>query len=254
MGESQQEVIAQTTVTLPFLDDEVPALYLADGRPYIPVCAVCRALGIRADTHIRRWRTLVLWITARKLPFQTEKRGKRLVWCLLISEVPFLYSLFNWELVSPERRLQLLRASKEQAKLANLAYQDMQHRYKAMRQTLFWFLTTFADIDKLLRRYADILLPMFDDESSVAFAALVDHGRSLFQKASAQARKMLHDQGTLPIIDAFKIDADKNVIDTFSMPLLPIVPQEDSEYFFALMGQLTAWRQELDVFWNEQGG
>lgn len=74
MDGTNQEVIEQTMVTLPFLDDEVPALYLADGRPYIPVCAVCRALGIRADTHIRRWRTLVLWITARKLPFQTEKR------------------------------------------------------------------------------------------------------------------------------------------------------------------------------------
>ena len=60
MEESQQAVIAQTTVTLPFLDDEVPALYLADGRPYIPVCVVCRALGIRADIHIRRWRKLVL--------------------------------------------------------------------------------------------------------------------------------------------------------------------------------------------------
>ncbi len=68
MEESQQEVIEQTTVTLPFLDDEVPALYLADGKLYIPVYTVCRALGIRADTHIRRWRTLVLWITARKLP------------------------------------------------------------------------------------------------------------------------------------------------------------------------------------------
>jgi hypothetical protein len=253
MDESQQEVIAQTTVTLPFLDDEVPALYLADGRLYIPVCAVCRALGIHADTHIQRWRTLVLWITARKLPFQTEKRGKRLVWCLLISEVPFLYGLFDWKLVSPERRLQLLRASKEQAKLADLAYQEMQQRYKAMRQALFTFLIAFADIDALLQQYAAVLSPTLDDESSLVLVALVDRGRSLFQKATTHARKMLHDQGTLPIVDAFKIDADNNVIDTFSMPLLPIVPHEDSELFFALMGQLAVWRKELQAFWNERG-
>src|SRR5713226_7366306 len=199
MDESQQEVIAQTTVTLPFLDDKVPALYLADGRPYIPVCSVCRALGIPADTHIRRWRRLVLWITARKLPLQTEKRGKRLVWCLLISEVPFLYSLFNWKLVSPERRLQLLRASKEQAKLADLAYQEMQQRYKAMRQALFTFLTAFADIDALLQRYAAVLSPTLDDKSSLALSTLIETGRSIFQKASAHARKMLQDQGELPI-------------------------------------------------------
>ena len=252
MDESQQEVIAQATVTLPFLDDEVPALYLADGKLYIPVCAVCRALGIHADTHIRRWRTLVLWITARKLPFQTEKRGKRLVWCLLISEVPFLYGLFDWKLVSPERRLQLLRASKEQAKLADLAYQEMQQRYKAMRQALFTFLTTFADIDTLLQQYTDVLSSTLDDESSLVLSALVDRGRSLFQDATVHARKMLHDQADLPIIDAFKIDADNNVIDTFSMPLLPIVPHEESELFFALMRQLTVWRQELQAFWSER--
>src|SRR2546423_1053200 len=107
MDKSQQEVFKQTTVTLPFLDDQVPALSMANGRLYIPVCAVCQALGIQADSHIRRWRRLVLWFTARKLPYQTAKRGKRQVWCLLISQVPFLYGLFDWKLVSPERRLQL---------------------------------------------------------------------------------------------------------------------------------------------------
>ena len=253
MDETQQVVIEQRTVTLPFLDDEVPALYLADGRPYIPVCAVCRVLGIRADIHIQRWRKLVLWITARKLPFQTEKRGKRLVWCLLISEVPFLYGLFDWKLVSPKRRLQLRRATEEQVKLSALAYQEMQQQYKAMRKALFRFLTTYADIDTLLQHYADVLSPTLDDESSLALSALINRGRSLFQQATVHARKMLHDQGMLPIIDAFKIDADNNVIDTFSMPLLPIVPDEDSEHFFALMGQLTTWRQELQAFWRERG-
>ena len=253
MEESQQEVIEQTTVILPFLDDQVPALFLADGRLYIPVCAVCHALGIRADMHIRRWRRLVLWITARKLPFQTQKRGKRLVWCLLISQVPFLYSLFDWRLVSPERRLQLRLATEEQVKLSNLAYQVMQQRYKAMRRALFTFLTTFADIDELLQQYADELAPALDDKSSLALSSLISSGRSLFQEAAAHARKMLHDQGELPIIDTFKIDANNNVTDTLSMPLLPIVPQEDSELFFLLMEQLTAWRLELQAFWSEHG-
>jgi hypothetical protein len=54
------EVVLQTTTRPPFLDDQVPALYLADGRPYIPVFAVRRALGIRLGTHIQRWRQLVL--------------------------------------------------------------------------------------------------------------------------------------------------------------------------------------------------
>ncbi len=88
-------VIEQRTITLPFLDDEVPVLSLEDGRLFVPVYKVCQALGIRADKHIRHWKNLALWITAQKLPFLTERRGKRLVWCLLISHVPFLYGLFD---------------------------------------------------------------------------------------------------------------------------------------------------------------
>jgi hypothetical protein len=252
MGEREQEVVVQKMIPLPFLSDEVPALYLADGRPYIPVCAVCRALGIRADMHIRRWRHLALWVTARKLPFLTEKHGKRLVWCLLISEVPFLYSLFDWKLVSPERRLQLHRATEEQVKLANLAYQTMQCRYRTMRQALFTFLTTCADMDEFLQRYAAAMLPTLDDESALALATLVGRGRSLFQEATTHARKMVHEQGALPVVDAIKIDAQNNVIDTFSMPLLPIVSHEDSEHFFALMGQITAWTREERAFWAER--
>ncbi len=29
--------VRQTMITLPYLSDEVPALYLADGRPYIDI-------------------------------------------------------------------------------------------------------------------------------------------------------------------------------------------------------------------------
>jgi hypothetical protein len=248
MNEHEQEVVAQRVISLPFLSDEVPALYLADGRPSIPVFAVCHALGIRADTHIQRWRHLALWVTARKLPLLTEKRGKRLVWCLLISQVPFLYSLFDWKLVSPERRLQLRQASKEQVKLANLAYQEMQQRYKAMRQVLFTFLTTFADIDTFLQRYADVLSLMFDDESSLALTALIDHGRSLFHKAAAHARKMLHDQGELPIVDAIKVNAVGEVVETFSFPLFPLVSDQDSEQFFIYIRQLAQWYRDFAEF------
>lgn len=252
MEESQQAVIEQTTVALPFLDEEVTALFMADGRIYIPVCEVCRALSIRADKHIRHWQKLVLWITARKLPLHTEKRGRRLVWCLLISHVPFLYSLFDWQLVSLQQRIRLYWATEEQAKLANMAYQEMQQQYEAMRQALFTFLINVADIDMFLQQYTDVLSPTLDDESSLALASIIGSGRSLFQKAISHARKMLYDQEMLPIIDTFQIDANNEVTDTFSMPLLPIVPREDIELFFAFMRQLIAWKQELQAFSSER--
>jgi hypothetical protein len=254
MEENQHAISEQTMVTLPFLDDEVPALLMADGRLYIPVYAVCHALGIRAAMHIRRWRRLVVWITARKLPLHTVKRGKRLVWCLLISEVPFLYGLFNWQRVSSDRRLQLLHATQEQVKLSYQVYQNLQQQYKSIRQALFTFLTRFADIDELLQQYTEILSPTLNEEASLVLASLISSGRSLFQNAASHARNMLYDQGKLQIIDAVKIDAHNKVMDTFSMPLLPIVPHEDSELFFVLMGQLTTWRQELQAFWSMQRG
>src|SRR5215470_11932537 len=94
--------------------------------------------------------------TARKLLFQTRKQGKRLVWCLLISQVPFLYSLFDWKLVSSERQAQLRQATKAQIQLANRAYQEMQQRYKATRQFLFQFMTECADIERVFQRSVEI--------------------------------------------------------------------------------------------------
>ncbi len=114
----------------------------------------------------------------------------------------------------------------------------MQQRYKSIRQALFTFMTTFENIDVLLQRYRDVLTPKLDDESSLTLGALIDRGRSLFQVATAHARKMLRDQATLPIVDAITIDADNNVIDTFAMPLLPVVGQEESENFLSLITRL----------------
>jgi hypothetical protein len=226
---------------------------LANGRLYIPVFAVCRVLGIPPDIHIRRWQQLLLWVTARKLPFQTKKQGNRLVWCLLISEVPFLYSLFDWKLVSLERRLQLSRATEEHMKLADQAYQHMQHEYKAMRQALFHFMATFADVDTLFKSDAEILRAQLDNRSAALLVDLRERGRSLFEQAAIHARKMLWEQGELPVIDAVKISADNQVIDSVSFPLLPLIPQEDRERFFAFMELLMAWQQEITAFWSERG-
>lgn len=138
LDEHSEQVVRQTTIALPFLDEQVPALIVADGRSYIPVFAVCRVLGIRADTHIQRWRRLIFWGTARKLLFQTEKRGQRLVWCLLISEVPHLYSLFDWSPLPPGRRRQLYEAAHAHAQLLEQVYQEMQAQYAFTRQALFF--------------------------------------------------------------------------------------------------------------------
>jgi hypothetical protein len=250
MDEREPVVVMQTTVTLPFLDDEVPALYLADGRPYIPVFAVCHALGIPPDSSIRRWRNLALWVTARKLPFQTRKQGKRLVWCLLISQVPFLYSLLDWKLVAPERQAQLHRATEAQVQLSHRAYQTMQQRYKATRQLLFQFMTESADSERFFQRCMEIASLRLDGQAFLAVQSLIERGRGLYRDAAALVRKILRDQGELPIIDAVRVDATNTVVETFSMPLLPIVAEEDSTRFVEYRCQLAAWYVELAAVWH----
>lgn len=248
MEESQLAVIEQTTTILPFLDEEVTALSLADGHLYIPVYAVCRALGIRADTHIQRWRHLLLWNAARKLPLQTQNKGKRLVWCLRISQVPYLYSLFDWQLVSPQLRIQLRQAAEEHAKLAHLAYQRMQQDYKALRRGLFKFLTTYTCFEKTLQRCTEVLFPLLDDKSSSDLEILLDKGCFLYQQTTALARKLLFDQDETTIIDAFMVDAEGRLIETHSFPLFPIVSDQDSRRFFISIDMHTQWYQDLDNF------
>jgi hypothetical protein len=56
----QGQTVRQATIMLPYFDEEVPVLYLEDGKAYLPVRSLCCMLGLRAETHIPWWRKLVL--------------------------------------------------------------------------------------------------------------------------------------------------------------------------------------------------
>ena len=45
--EQTEQAIQQTTITLPYFDEEVSMLCLQDGTGYIPVIALCKMLGLR---------------------------------------------------------------------------------------------------------------------------------------------------------------------------------------------------------------
>jgi hypothetical protein len=254
MEEGTLKVVKQATQPLPFLEHlQVPVLYVDGEPPYVPVFAVCRAIGIPPDPHIRRWRNLLLWETAQKLPFQTEKRGKRLVWCLSIAEIPFLYSLFNWELVTPAMRVQIKRAAKEGARLAGLAYQEMQDRYKSVRQLLFSFLSRNADLDGWFQRYQAARSDQLSSEDLPGLLLRLDQGRTLYQGAIDHARKMLRDMGELPVIDALVLDQDHTVLDTIAMPILPIIAAEDIKLFAAWLSLIATWHRSMERFGQERG-
>ena len=243
-----KQVVQQSTMILPHFDYEVPILYIADGTAYVPVIALCEMLGLRADRHLRRWRGLVLWANARKLPLRTKSGKTRFVWCLHRGALPFLYGCFNWSLVSPERRMQLRQATNEWIEVSNHVYQAMQAHYKTMRRFLFTFLTTYADATHSLRLLAEQLSTLLEFDSYIRLDELITCGISLIEQATKHTRTMLQDQADTPIVDAFKVDPDGNIMETFSLPLLPVVPHEDEEKLIELLKKLVQWDRDFTRF------
>ena len=168
MRGKQRQAIQQTTMMLPYFDEEVPVLYLADGTAYLPVRALCRMLGLRAETHIPRWRKLVLWASARKLPLQTA-RGQRIVWCLHRGALPFWCACFNWSLVSAERREQLRQATDAWLEDVAQAQRLMLDRYRSLRRVLFVFLNAYRDAEVSFDHWALRVSPSLAASSSRFF-------------------------------------------------------------------------------------
>jgi len=248
IDEHVKQVVQQSTMILPDFDYEVPILYLADGTAYVPVIALCEMLGLHAGRHIQKWRRLALWANACKLPLRMKSGKTRIVWCLHRGAFPFLYGCFNWSQVSPERRMQLRQATDEWIDLSNHAYQAMQAHYKETRRFLFTFLTTYADTSLSLRWLAEQLSTLLDFDSRMRLDELVTQGTSFIEQTTKHARTMLQDQASTPIVDTFKVDYDRNIIETFSLPLLPVVPDEDKEKLIELLEKLVQWYRDFTKF------
>jgi hypothetical protein len=243
--------IWQATVTLPHFHCEVPVLYLADGAPYIPVRALCAMLGLRAERHIPKWRKLMFWGSARKLPFLGSTKGARVIWCIPMEQYPFIFGCFDWQLVSSERRTQLRQAADAWSEASGQAYLKMRAHYKYVRHLLFTFFTMFANADTLLRRYEDLSCQSLDFEAVAQLDALVHRGKGLLFLTSTHARKMLQDQEDVPIVDAARMKDDS--VEPVFLPLIPVVSREDGEQFIQHLENLTAYLLNLTDFLDEHG-
>jgi hypothetical protein len=243
----QRQAIQQMTVLLPYFDEEVPVLYLADGTAYVPVRALCRMLGLRAETHIPRWKKLALWASARKLPLQTA-RGERIVWCLHLGALPFWCACFNWSLVSTARREQLRQANEVWQEDVEQAQRILLERYRSLRRYLFTFLEANSDAEALLDQWALHLSSSLDIASSRQLELLLSKGKTLIGQATTQAREMVQEQAMAPIIEIIMLDANGVGTEIGTLPLFPVVPHEECEQFFASMKNLAQWYQDMAAF------
>ena len=251
MNEREQDV-QQTMVTLPHFHVEMPVLSLQDGTPYLPVVALCRMLGLRAETRIPRWRKLLLWQNARKLPLQTPTRGRRVVWCLPFGALPFWFCCFDWNAVLPERLSQLTLAS-QLTILPDRIHQEMLIHYWQLHRFLFWFLTTYKDVETELALLTDHLASHLDTDTYEWLEVLMREGRSIIVETTTLARKMLHEQNALPLVEACERNRYSIITRKFSRPLLPLVSTEDEENLFEALEMLQEWHQDLRTFlWEHE--
>jgi hypothetical protein len=249
--DEQAHCVRQATITLPFFDYEVPVLSLDDGRRYIPVIALCEMLGLRANAYIPRWRKLVLWANARKLPLSTN-RGKRIVWCLHLGALPFWCACFHWSFVSSERRKQLQQATDAWLKDIAQAHQQMQEDYRSLRRDLFTFLIAYSDVEDRLRQWQIRLSPILDVAASKQFEMLTTQGCVIIDRATTQARKILHEQAMTPTVDVFTLNANGEVTESGTLPLFPVVAREESERFFECISHLTQWYRDIAAFLQKE--
>lgn len=243
----QEQRVKQATIVLPYFDEEVPVLYLADGTAYLPVKSLCHMLGLRAETYIPRWRRLVVWANARKLPLQTA-RGQRIVWCLHMGALPFWCACFHWSLVSVERREQLRQATDAWLKDVAQAQRVLLACYRSLRRDLFALLEAYSDAETWLDHWALHLSTTLDAVSSCQFETLLSQGKTLIDKATAEARKIVQEQAMAPFIDVVTIDEHGAMTETETQPLFPAVPGEDREQFFASVRKLAQWHREIAAF------
>ncbi len=235
---------------LPYFDAEVPVLYLVDGTAYLPVRSLCRMLGLRPETHIPRWRKLVLWANVRKLPLQTA-RGERVVWCLHRGALPLWCACFNWSLVSAERRQQFRRATDAWQEDVAQAQGLMLDRYRSLRRFLYAFLEEYSDAESWLDQWALHRSSWLDVSSSRQLESLLSQGKTRIVQATTLARKMIQEQATAPIIDIVSNDGREAMANAETLPLFPVIPREDREQFFASLRKLGQWYQDIAAFMDE---
>ena len=247
LSRRQEQSVQQATIVLPYFDEEVPVLYLTDGTAYLPVRSLCHMLGLRAETHIPRWRRLVLWANARKLPLHTS-RGRRMMWCLHMGALPFWCACFNWSLVSDERREQLRRATDAWQEDVAQAQRILLEAYRTLRKDLYTFLEIYSDVETWFDHWTLHLCATLDTADSRQFETLISQGKTLISEATAHARKIVQEQAVAPIIDIVTIDENGAVTEIDTQPLFPVVPGEDREQFFASVRKLAQWHRELAAF------
>ena len=71
---------------------------------------------------------------------------------------------------------------------------------------------TYEDADVALSQWVELLYHVIDSEGITWLEELVAEGRSIINEAIYITRKMIREQGNIPIIEAYNVDHYGNII------------------------------------------
>ena len=138
----------------------------------------------------------------------------------------------------------------ELTELPNRIHLEMLTHYRQVRRFLFWFLVTYENANVALTQWLQHIQSAINSDDAILLEELVVEGHSIIEEAINIARKMIHEQERIPIVDAYKVDHYGTVTEKFSLPLLPIVSQEDEERLVECMEMLKEWHQDMTIFFK----
>lgn len=243
---------AQQTMYLKPFECEVPLLHTPDGA-FVPVVALCDVLGLPTSPYIalacNRFRPEG---AMQRLPFQKSTDAPPgQVWCILEEMVAAWVLSVPTEQVSTDRREQLQAFKRQAMEATSHLYTTLQHQYRVTRGEIFEWLRMCEDLPTRLRRIAERAAPHLHPNCRAELDTLMGRGFALFEESAERARTVVQEITQQPVMDTVVLNAEGEVVDTGSIPLLPILPSQP--LLQQSQAPVMTWLHEFNAFLTAHG-
>jgi hypothetical protein len=257
--ESNQPVITQGTLPLPAFGADVPLLHTAEGE-YVPIRALCDALGLPPATYIGSiCRHSRYGDAVRAWPWKNADGISRPMWRLQRHYVHVWLSNLRPSQLHGERREQLRAYHEALAEAAGLVYERRQEDRQALRRAVYAGLAacqrmqvSLAEIEEqVCPHLAHLPAPAGGEVAVGEFRVLLARGREAYDAYAMSLREVLAEITGQSVIDALVLDERGEVIDAQPMPILPVVP--DLSVMRRRQERALAWSHELQAWLAAHG-
>ncbi len=235
-----------STIVLPHFERTVPLLFGSDGRPMVPIFALCRMLGLDTTRELRRAQRVLLWDAASLLPM-AQGREVWCVWCLPYPlHVGYWFGQVYGHVHDPKLRKHLLCAIKDTDHLAGRLFRHLHDRFIMGRQRMSQLPLSLSSVCDLIEQLQDDRRVQVSESTREHVAALALRHQALRDQAETFVRGWFAGVRQLPVVDAFQVDEEGHVIGAPTpFTLFGVFSHEDSSQLSQYEHAIAALRAEL---------